>query len=394
MLSRTDAVTGTVEPFQFSPRTAVVFGDGTLEQLGEVARQLGMTRSLLVADSGLVASGHVDRAGAVLARAGVVVTRFHDFGANPDTNMVEAGRRAGATAAIDSIIALGGGSSLDCAKGINFVLSNGGSMRDYWGVGKAPRPMLPSIGIPTTAGTGSEAQSYAIISDPDSHAKMACGDPKAAFRVTILDPQLTVTQPRSVTAVAGYDALSHAVESFVTSKRNVISDLFARDAWARLAANYARVLAQPGDVGARGAMLLGSHQAGIAIEQSMLGATHACANPLTMQVDAPHGVAIAVMLPHVVRWNAVVCGARYAELLQLCGVDADGADQSMVGEALAARLESLARLGGLPATLRELGVVAGDLPALAAAASRQWTGTFNPRPFDEPAARALYERAY
>ena len=141
--------------------------------------------------------------------------------------MVEAGRQIAATAAVDSIVALGGGSSLDCAKGINFVLTNGGTMRDYWGFGKAPKPMLPSIGIPTTAGTGSEAQSYALISDAETHAKMACGDPKAAFRIAILDPQLTVTQPRPVTAVAGYDALSHAVETFVTTKRTVLSDLFA-----------------------------------------------------------------------------------------------------------------------------------------------------------------------
>jgi alcohol dehydrogenase len=392
MLSRTDAVNAAIQPFQFFHRTAVVFGDGSLERLGELARQLGMTHTLLVADPGLVASGHVDRAEMSLARTSVAVTRFHDFGANPDTRMVEAGRQAAAAAAVDSIVALGGGSSLDCAKGINFVLSNGGTMRDYWGFGKAPRPMLPSIGIPTTAGTGSEAQCYAIISDADSHAKMACGDPKAAFRIAILDPQLTVTQPRMVSAIAGYDALSHAVETFVTTKRTVLSDLFARDGWSRLFANYTRVLERPADATARGAMLLGSHLAGVAIEQSMLGATHACANPLTMRVDAPHGVAIAVMLPHVVRWNAAVCGARYAELLQLGG-DID-VDPSLAGDALAARLEALARMGGLPATLRELGVVAADLPALAGDAAKQWTGTFNPRPFDEAAARELYERSY
>jgi alcohol dehydrogenase len=305
--------------------------------------------------------------------------------------MVEAGRHTAAAAAVDSIVALGGGSSLDCAKGINFVLSNGGTMRDYWGFGKASQPMLPSIGIPTTAGTGSEAQSYALISDAETHAKMACGDPKAAFRVAILDPQLTVTQPRLVSAVAGYDALSHAVETFVTSKRNAVSDLFAGDSWSRLALNYARVLEQPADLGARGAMLLGSHLAGVAIEQSMLGATHACANPLTAHVNAPHGMAIAVMLPHVVRWNGAVCGSRYAELLQRCGIDAEVAT---AGDTLADRLASLARLGSLPATLRELGVSAGDLPTLASEASRQWTGTFNPRLFDTAAAHALYERAY
>jgi alcohol dehydrogenase len=397
MLSRSDAVSQSPETFQFFQRTAVVFGDGTLERLGELSRQLGMTRTLLVADPGLVASGHVDRAEGSLAGAGVDVTRFHEFGANPDTKMVEAGRQTASAAAVDSIVALGGGSSLDCAKGINFVLSNGGTMRDYWGFGKAPKPMLPSIGIPTTAGTGSEAQSYALISDADTHAKMACGDPKAAFRIAILDPRLTVTQPRLVTAIAGYDALSHAVETFVTLKRNAISDLFARDAWARLSANYTRVLEQPADLDARGAMLLGSHLSGVAIEQSMLGATHACANPLTMRVDAPHGIAIAVMLPHVVRWNAAVCGSRYAELLQISGGGAgspDSPDALTAGDALAGRLESLARVGGLPATLRELGVSPDDLPALAVEAAGQWTGTFNPRPFDESAARALYERAY
>src|SRR2546427_4178822 len=127
-------------------------------------------------------------------------------------------------------------------------------MRDYWCFGKASRPMLPSLGVPTTAGTGSEAQSYALISDNDTHAKMACGDPKAAFRVAILDPALTVTQPRMVTAIAGFDAISHAVESFVTLRRTEISDLFARDAWRRLERHYERVLSDPGDARARGAM--------------------------------------------------------------------------------------------------------------------------------------------
>jgi alcohol dehydrogenase len=391
MLSRTDTAAAAIGPFQFFHRTAVVFGDGSLERLGDLAHQIGMTRALLVADPGLVTSGHVDRAEHSLARIGIAVTRFHEFGANPDTTMVESGRHIAAAANVDAIIALGGGSSLDCAKGINFVLTNGGTMRDYWGFGKAPLPLLPSIGIPTTAGTGSEAQSYAIISDADSHVKMACGDPKAAFRIAILDPQLTVTQPRVVSAVAGYDALSHAVETFVTTKRTVLSDLFAAEAWSRLASNYLRVLEEPADLAARGAMLLGSHLAGVAIESSMLGATHACANPLTMRVDAAHGVAIAVMLPHVVRWNGAVCGSRYAELLQLAGVEAD---VSTAGDTLAERLASVARAGGLPATLRELGVVAGDLDTLATDASKQWTGTFNPRPFDETAARELYEQAY
>jgi len=291
-------------------------------------------------------------------------------------------------------VALGGGSSLDCAKGINFVLTNGGSMRDYRGFGKAARPMLPAIGVPTTAGTGSEAQSYAIISDAETHQKMACGDPKAAFRVAVLDPALTITNPRAVTAIAGYDALSHAVESFVTSGRTLVSDLFAREAWRLIEANYERVLRSPADMAGRSAMLLGAHLAGIAIEHSMLGATHACANPLTKRYGTTHGLAIAVMLPHVVRWNAESVGDRYSELLRVAEHGDGLVDRRWAGERLAERLEALAGLAGLPPTLRDVGASHDDLQALAADAAAEWTGTFNPRQFDAAAALSLYERAY
>ena len=379
-----------MEPFDFIPRTRIVFGAGALSRLGELATELGFVRTLIVADPGIVATGMVERAVAGLRAATIETAVFSAFDANPDMAMVEAGRVVASAHRADSIVALGGGSSLDCAKGINFVLVGGGSMRDYRGHGKAAAPMLPMIGIPTTAGTGSDAQSYAIISDTETHVKMACGDPQAAFRIALLDPVLTLSQPRSLTAIAGYDALSHAVESYVTRTRTVISDLFARDAWKRLEAAYEQVLAQPNDLVARGAMMLGAHEAGLAIEQSMLGATHACANPLTARYGTTHGVAIALMLPHVVRWNAEVVGDRYAHLLRDTGRDPGGNP----GERLASRLEDLAAAGGLPTTLRDAGVSKDSLFSLAADAATQWTGTFNPRPFDAAAAMALYERAY
>jgi alcohol dehydrogenase class IV len=382
------------QPFDFLLRTRVVFGPDSLARLGDLARELGFKRTLLVADPGLVSAGHVDRATRVLADAGIEVAGFHGFDANPDSRMVEAGRVVAASHAIDSLVALGGGSSLDCAKGINFVLTNGGSMRDYRGFGKAARPMLPAIGVPTTAGTGSEAQSYAIISDAETHQKMACGDPKAAFRIAVLDPTLTVTNARPVTAIAGYDALSHAVESFVTSERTLVSDLFAREAWRLIEANYEHVLRSPADMPARSAMLLGAHLAGIAIEHSMLGATHACANPLTKRYGTTHGLAIAVMLPHVVRWNAESVGDRYAELLRVAEHGDGLVDRQWAGERLAERLEALAGLAGLPPTLRDVGASHDDLQALAADAAAEWTGTFNPRQFDAAAALSLYERAY
>lgn len=379
-----------MEPFDLELRTRLIFGAGSFRRLGEVAKQLGFTRSLIVSDKGLLPTGAAARAKSLLAEAGIESWTFHDFDPNPDMQMVENGRVVAASHNIDSLVALGGGSSLDCAKGINFVLTNGGTMRDYWGFGKASRPMLPSIGIPTTAGTGSEAQAYALISDTETHRKMACGDPKAAFRVAMLDPELTVSQPRDVAAAAGFDAISHAVESFVTKKRTGVSDLFAREAWRLLEANFERVLSEPGNIEARGAMLLGAHEAGVAIEQSMLGATHACANPLTSRYGTTHAVAISVMLPQVVRWNAEVVGERYAELLHVAGRSA-GPD---AGTQLAARLEQLARAGGLPSTLHSLQIPREDLPLLAENATKEWTGTFNPRPLDAAAALTLYERAY
>ncbi|HYE66547.1 MAG TPA: iron-containing alcohol dehydrogenase [Pyrinomonadaceae bacterium] len=380
-----------MEAFDFQPQTRVVFGSGALGRLGALAHELGFRRSLLVADPGLLASGHVERASELLREAGVEVIPFHDFDVNPDTAMVEAGRAFAAALKIDSIIGLGGGSSLDCAKGINFLLSNGGAMQDYRGYGKAARPLLPMIGIPTTAGTGSEAQSYALISDARTHFKMACGDPKAAFRVAILDPSLTISQPRSVTATAGFDAIAHAVETYVTTRRHGLSETFSREAWRLLEGNYERVLAAPDDLEARGAMQLGAYYAGFAIENSMLGAAHACANPLTAHYGTTHGVAIAMLLPTVVRWNAAASEHLYGELLSIShwppAIDGPA-------EALARRLEQLIAAGELHGNLRAVGIAKSDLRMLAEEAAAQWTGRFNPRPLDTAGALELYERAY
>ena len=377
--------------FDFQPRTRLMFGREASKHLGKVAHELGFRRTLLVADKGLVATGQVDRAAASLHAAGVAAVPFHEFDSNPDSDMVEVGRSFAATQAIDSLVAWGGGSSLDCAKGINFVLTNGGSMPDYLGYGKAAAPMLPMIAVPTTAGTGSEVQSYTLICYAETHRKMACGDPKAAFRVAILDPCLTVSQPRAVTAVSGYDALAHAVETAVTKKRNPMSDLFSREAWRRLAINFERVLEHPDDVDSRGEMQLGACYAGMAIECSMLGAAHACANPLTARYGTTHGVALGVMLPHVVRWNGQHGCERYVELLQLIGT---ACEPWRAAECLAERLTELAAAAGLPANLHSVNVPEADLPLLADQAATEWTGTFNPRPFSAEGALEIYRAAF
>ena len=216
------ATTG-LPAFDFQPLGRVVFAPGALAQLGEVVRSLGGRRVLLVTDPGLEHAGHPQRATKILREAGLEVFTFDGVKENPTEREVDAGVVFARTHHVDSIVAVGGGSSLDCAKGINFILTNGGRMADYKGHGKAAKPMLPSIGVPTTAGTGSEAQSYALITDERTHLKMACGDKKAAFRVAILDPEVTVSQPKSVTAVTGIDALAHAIEAFVCAKRNPVS---------------------------------------------------------------------------------------------------------------------------------------------------------------------------
>jgi alcohol dehydrogenase len=378
-------------PFEFNPRTRVVFGPGCVERVGGAARELNFRRALLVADAGLVAAGHVAAVRRSLEAASVAVLPYHEFGENPDSAMVEAGRAWAHRQQIDSIVALGGGSSLDAAKGINFLLTNGGGMADYRGYGKARTRLLPMMGIPTTAGTGSEAQSYAVIADAETRMKMACGDPSAAFKVVFLDPMLTTTAPRHVTAMAGMDAIAHAVETAATVKRTPLSDMYSHEAWRLLAGAFERVLLHPTDLEARSAMLAGAHFAGVAIEQSMLGAAHACANPVTAKYPITHGLALAILLPAVVRWNGRIAQERYSALL---GSPRRRARDEDPAESLARRLEDFAAAGGMAVTLREAGVEATALPELAAQAAQQWTGTFNPRPFDAVGALEIYSAAF
>lgn len=378
-------------PFDYEPRTRVVFGPGSVDRLGELACGLNAKRVFLVTDQGLAAAGHEKHGVDALTAAGLHVTVFDDVTPNPTTDDVDRALAVARNSRIDLIVGLGGGSSMDCAKGVNFLLTNGGRMEDYRGIGKATKPMLPMIAVPTTAGTGSEAQSFALIADAKTHMKMAYGDKKAACRVAVLDPELTVSMPAVVTAATGIDALSHALETYVTKSRNPISQLFSRRAWRLLSRGFPQVVHDPEDQNARAAMLLGAHLAGTAIENSMLGATHALANPLSAQYGVTHGTAIGVMLPHVLRYNRdEVCGL-YSQLafdVQLCDLD-----DPRAADLLADFVGSLVSAAGSPGSLEELGVDPAAIPKLAEEASRQWTGTFNPRVVDETAFEELYECA-
>ncbi len=381
----------------------VVFGAGVIDLIGDLVQELGGGRVLVVTDPGVTAAGHVHRASVSLRRAGLEVAVFSEVRENPGERDVAEAAAAAKAHGATFLVGLGGGSAMDCAKGANFVFTNGGRMEDYWGFGKASRPMLPSVGAPCTAGTGSEAQSFAVISREDDHRKMACGDPKARFLATLLDPELARTAPPHVMAATGLDAFSHAMESFVATAANPYSRMFASEGFRRLLRGFEIVVeAQRADSQARsdqkseeeinelwGEMLLGANLAGAAIEASMLGAAHGLANPLTARYDITHGVAVAVMLDHVVRYNG---DTGYKGLVRL--LDGSGAGDPPASTRLADSWTGLRRSAGVAGRLRDLGVREADLKELATQASKQWTAQFNPRAVTASDMLSLYQAAF
>lgn len=389
-------------PFDFQLPTRIHFGQGNITTLGEVAAELvtgiqkkglqGNGRVLVVSDPGVVKAGHAERGIDALRQAGLTPELFDQVGENPTTTHVTAGLDVARDFQPELIIGLGGGSSMDCAKGINFLFSCGGQMQDYWGVNKATGPLLPMIAVPTTAGTGSETQSFALISDANTHAKMACGDHRAAFRAVLLDPELTLTQPAQVTALTGFDAMAHAVETYVTNRQNPISRCFSREAWRHLAANYLPVLHEPEKIETRASMQWGACLAGLAIENSMLGAAHALANPLTANFGIAHGQAVALMLPAVVRYNGHHIDGQYYELLSATPQLANS--QTTATDALADFLTMAREKAGLAGTLESCQIPQKQLPELAKDAAQQWTGTFNPVPLSVDDFQQLYEQVY
>ncbi len=347
---------------------------------------------MVVSDAGIVAAGHFQQIADSLRRAGLVVGSFHDFAENPTSAMVDAGVVSATAFAPDLLIGLGGGSSLDCCKGINFVYSCGGRIHDYHGVGKATSDLLPMIAVPTTGGTGSETQSFALISDHETHTKMACGDPRAACRIAVLDPELTVTMPARVTSLTGIDAISHAIETYVTVRRNAMSTTYSRSSFGLLAKSFLRVLQAPDDLVARGDMQLGASLAGMAIETSMLGAAHATANPLTARHDIVHGQAVGLMLPAVIRFNGTKHALWYAELLREIALPGDPPLRvEDAPDRLADLVAGWVRSAGLATSLGALSIPTSQLDVFVEDALQQWTGTFNPIALDTESVRGLYQ---
>jgi alcohol dehydrogenase class IV len=355
-----------------------LYGQGEFARLGEVARELGGTKCLIIADQAMVDSGAVKEATRSLKARRMEVFAFHGFEEDPTVEMVQAGADYAAPFQINLIVGLGRAACLDMAKAVNLVLNNGGSIRDYRGYGQGDRPLHPMIAVPTTAGGGSEALSYAVVHDPESQGLILCGDSKLVFRAAILDPNL-VSGKLPLAGGYAFDVISHALETLVSPKRTPIAECFAREAWRLVDANLERMVRNPGDPDARASLLLAAHLAGTAVEYSSLGPAHALAFPLTTNYGLAHCVAVSLMLARVLEWAA------------------DGSPQLVPGmdtADLGKRLRQLSHAVKLPQTLQEAGVPEESLPRLAEQAASQWTARFSPRAFDAGVALELYRAAW
>lgn len=356
-----------------------MMGEGCLGDVAKAIKGIGLKQALIVTDAWLSKAGVAGKVAALLGEQGIRTTVFDGVQPNPTTGNVEAGlgmlRKQGA----DCVVSLGGGSSHDCAKGIALVATNGGRIADYEGVDKSAKPQLPLIAINTTAGTASEMTRFCIVTDEDRRIKMAIVDRNVTPLLSVNDPLLMLAKPAALTAATGMDALTHAVEAYVSTAATPITDACALKAVAMIGSNLRRAVADGNDVEAREAMAYAQFLAGMAFNNASLGYVHAMAHQLGGFYNLPHGVCNAVLLPHVEAFNAEVAAARLADVAQALGVAEAGAGAPANAEHCLAEIRRLSADIGIPAGLRELGVKAEDIPTLASNALKDACGLTNPR---------------
>jgi alcohol dehydrogenase class IV len=375
-----------VQAALFRVPPVIRYGEGTFAALGESARELGLSRVLLVTDPGVVRLGIAGAAETNLAAASISVTRFEGVQPDPTLANVAAGlERLRAVGAV-GLVAVGGGSSIDCAKAIAVAHGNPGPLPAFVGVERIPRVGLPVIAVPTTAGTGSEATRVAVITDTERDVKMMFASRHLVCAAAIVDPLLTLSMPPSLTAAVGVDALAHAIEAYVSRRAQPLTDQLALSAVRRIGAHLRRACADGQDRPARAAMMLGAMEAGMAFSNASVALVHGMARPLGACFHLAHGISIAVLLPVVTRFSLPAAPARYAEIGAALGV----------GD-LAAGLQALNREVGIP-TLRELGVPRdrydGLLPRMAADALESGSPANNPRPAAVEEIIGLYRQVY
>jgi len=371
--------------FTYGPR--LVSGAGAAAALGA---HLPPGRCLVVTDATVRKLGLADRALQSLAEAGIEPIVFDAVEQDPSLATLQAAVAAGEEAS--SVVGFGGGSPMDVAKLAAYLLATGEDIDNLWGLGKATGRRLPLVQVPTTAGTGSEATAVAVITVGGSE-KRGVNSPPLAADLAILDADLTLTAPHGVTAATGIDAMVHAIEAYTSARlKNPLSDMLAREALRLLSGNLLRVLEQPGDRRARGAMLLGAHLAGVAFANAPVAGVHALAYPLGGHFHVPHGAANALMLVPVLRHNMHAAMPLYAELGTLLDPDLEPLGRQAQAQGFIAALEKLTGAAGVPQRLSQVGVAARDLDLLAAEAIKQERLLINnPCPISQVDARRLYE---
>jgi alcohol dehydrogenase class IV len=362
----------------------LVFGAGVLDQVGCAARRLGAVRPMLVTDAGVLDAGWAALAQGSLRAAGLFPTTWSAVTPNPKDTEVVAGAQAYLASGCDVLVAVGGGSAIDAAKAIAVLVSNGGDIFDYEGIDRIPRPIPPLVAAPTTAGTGADVSQFAVITDTGRRLKATLIGKTLVPDISLTDPQTLVTMPEWLAATTGLDALTHGVEAYVSRAASFLTDEHALSAVALVGRYLVRTVHAPQDTTARTGMARASLSAGLAFTNAILGAAHAISHQIGGMLDLPHGTCNAVLLPHVVRFNAEHDPSRFRPLGQALGLpDAGLVADDEIGDQVAQRISAIATSIGAPRSLSEIGVTAQDLPALAAQTLCDACLTTNPRDVSE-----------
>lgn len=386
-----------IAPFTFNTTKSVVFRPGAAAELGELAKPNTGDRCLLITDPGLRKLGLCDPALAALEAAGVAVTVFDQVEADPSLATLMAATEAGREADVTGVIGFGGGSSLDVAKLASLLLGSGEDLDDAWGVANAKGPRLPLVLVPTTAGTGSEVTPVSIITVGEEE-KRGVSSPVILPDIAVLDAELTIGLPAAITAATGVDAMVHAIEAYASrsANNNPISRLLAREALRLLGANIERAVFDGADLEARGAMLLGSMLAGQAFANSPVAAVHALAYPIGGTFHVPHGLSNALVLPHVLRFNAPEAATLYAEIAHDAFPHLERSNDA--DRLCAVFIDALAGLSsklGMETRLRDVGIPENALEKMAADSMLQQRLLINnPREVKEADALAIYREAW
>lgn len=370
-----------------------IFGLDARKLVGRYARRLGARRVLLVSDPGVAAAGWTDEASEFLEEEGLTVLRFLDIQPNPRDFQVMAGAEAFVAGGCDFIVAVGGGSVMDCAKGIGIVAVNGGSILDFEGVDQVPAPMPPLICIPTTAGTSADVSQFAIITDSRERVKIAIVSKAVVPDVALIDPRTLLTLEAGLTACTGMDALVHAIEAFLSNAHAPITDLHALEAIRLVAAHLQASVEAPLDLELRTHVMQASLMAGLAFSNASLGCVHAMAHSLGGFKDLPHGECNALLLPHVLDFNFPAAPERCRAVASALGCELAGLDERAARARIVSHVMDLRRACGIPDHLAQRGVHPSDLHRLAAKAIADPCNATNPRPPSQEDLQALYAEA-